>query len=111
MACKVKRKLFGNSGGLGPRLDECINGRRQIEHAVVPRLIPAFRHPFQRLVGQWKINRFFGFLHGHSQTVLTVVEEHVFPFQFLHVADAQPAEAGKQVGTLHPLVIHRGGNQ
>ena len=40
-----------------------------------------------------------------------MVEKHIFPFQFLHVADAQSAEAGEQVGALHPLVIHRGGNQ
>lgn len=109
----VERETLVDARGLRPRLYQQVHhrGARQVEHALVRRLAPTLRHPFQRLGRERQINRFFGLLHGDRQTVLAVVDEHVLPLQADDVAHAQPAEAGEQISPFHGLVFHRGGDQ
>lgn len=113
MPCRMKSKSFVDSRSFRPRLDEYIHHRRtgQIEHMVFCRLVSPFRHPLQRFGGKRQVNRFFGLLHGHSQAVLSFIDEYVFPLQSNNIAHAQSAEAGEQISGLHRLIIHRCGNQ
>ena len=69
---------------------------------VIRRLVLTLRHPLQRLVGEWQVNRFFGLLHSHRQTVLAVIDKDILPFQADNIADTQSAEAGKQIGVFNP---------
>ena len=78
---------------------------------VICRLVSPFRHPFQRFGGKRKVNRLFGLLHRHSQTVLPSIDEYVFPPQFHNIAHAQSAETREQIRGLYSLIIHRSGNQ
>ena len=73
---------------------------------VVCCLVPTFRHPLQRFIGERKVNRFFRLLHGYCQAVLAVVNKHIFPLQSDNVTDTYSTEAGEQVGTFYPFVLH-----
>lgn len=83
----MKGESLGNSGGFGPWFDKLVDTRRQIEHMVVCCLVPTFRHPLQRFIGERKVNRFFRLLHGYCQAVLAVVNKHIFPLQSDNVTD------------------------
>lgn len=78
---------------------------------VIRRLVLTLRHPLQRLVGEWQVDRFFGLLHSHRQTVLAVINKDILPFQADNITDAQSAEAGKQIGVFNPPILYRSGNQ
>lgn len=109
----VKGEPLVDSRSFRPRLDEYVHHRRtgQIEYMVICRLVSPFQHPLQRFGGKRQVDRFFGLLHGHSQAVLSSIDEDVFPLQSHNIAHAQSAEAGEQISGLYRLIIHRSGNQ
>ena len=74
-------------------------------------LLTTFRHPFQRFGRKRQINRLFGLLHGYRQTVLSSIDEDIFPLQTDDIAYPQSAEAGEQISLFYGLVFHRSSNQ
>ena len=96
-----------------PRFEKRVYHRwtRQIEYMVFCRLVSSFRHLLQGFGGKRQINRFFGLLHGYSQTVLSSINKHVFPLQADNIAYPQSAEAGEQISLFYGLVFHRSSNQ
>lgn len=113
MACRMECKTLVYSRRFCPWFDKNIDHcrGRQVEHIVIRSFVPTCRHPLQRFRGKREINRFFGFLHGNRQTVLSTVNEYIFPLQLDYITDSQTAETREQIGTFHGFIFHRGCDQ
>ena len=106
MTSDMKRDVFGYSGDFRPVLQRVVHRSlvRQRKDKIVVVRFAALRQPFQRLVRNRQVKRFFGLLHRNFDADTPAVPLQVAPPQFANVAYTQPAQTTEQKSPLDDLV-------
>ena len=102
----LKRDVFGYSGDFRPVLQRVIHRSfvRQRKDKIAVVRLAALRQPFQRLVRNRQVKRFFGLLHRDFDANTPSAPLQVTPLQLANIADAQPAQRAEKKSPLDDLV-------